>query len=1141
MAPWLVSTGGRPYAAPFARLDSAIAIAAPDRSLSPRAEVSVSLIQRCAHAIPPEVRRAGQSLVRDGRAATVDVHPGGATVAVEVGPQRAVRVAVDWSSRTQGQLGVDCTCRTTPADDPVCDHGWAAILHLAEEDRVPAFPRRQVEIHPAIIWPDDTRNPEGGELPTGSETPRETQSPLAAPTTLRRTERGAWRRLLDDIAGRGPEPLPTDGALAPGSDDEEDRRIDHVSYALDVTALRRGDVVLSLWQRRRRRDGEWGPPRPLALRADDVGLVQRSDDRTILGLLAGVLPETMGPEGARGSSRIRLRAGTAVTLLPPVARTGRLYLATTSSRLDTDAGPVLRWSDEPWRFELEVRDAPADRSWRIGARFLRADRFLDITSADAIADAQVLLDGEELAPIEPRTAQAWVKRLREQGALLVPRAATDELRERLWQLPDLPARELPVELRLEEEAGVPTRRIAFVRTPTPRTLMARVSFEYAGRSLDWNDPARGVVDAKAGHFVVRDADLEAAAIEILLELGLKRRVDMSGGFALTRNHLPAVVEALVAGGWRVEAEGSRVRSAGTPRLRVRSGIDWFDLDGEVSFGDEIIALGDLLLAASQGERFVRLGDGSRGLLPETWLATLAPLGELGSREGGGLRFRTNQAVWLEAVLGEQVEMDVDETYARVRASLRQTRSIEPQDPSPSFQGILRDYQKLGLSWLRHLRDLGLGGCLADDMGLGKTVQVLALRAALLDRDEESPSPWLVVVPRSLVTSWVDECARFVPKLQVIDYTGLEREARLEALSSSHMVITTYGTLRKDAERLHAIAFDTVVLDEAQAIKNASSLTAKSARALDARHRLVLTGTPVENHLGDLLSLFEFLNPGLLGGASVARAESSPEGAALMGRALAPLILRRTKEKVLTDLPAKVEQTIHCRMEDDQRAFYDAMRARVRATISKRIEEDGFGRSKIHVLEALLRLRQAACHPGLVSKRHESMTSTKIETLLALLDEIVDEGHKALVFSQFTSFLRYVKEGLDEKGIRYTYLDGRTRKRSEKVKEFQEDPDCKVFVISLKAGGQGLNLTAADYVFVLDPWWNPAVESQAIDRAHRIGQTRPVMAYRLLCQDTVEERIQELQGRKKRLAEALVTEDDRLVRNLTMADLELLLG
>lgn len=1104
-------------------------------------EVSVSLIQRCAHAIPPDIRRAGQALARDGAGTIVDVHPGGATVAVTIGDEKAVRVAVDWSSRTQGQLGVDCTCRTTPATDPVCAHGWAAILHLAEEDRVPAFPRRQVEIRPTTIWPDGARNPDGGAPPAEAETPRESSAPLAAPTTLRRSERGAWRRLLDEIADRVPEPTPaapTEGSIP--EVEEEDRRIEHVAFAIEVASLRRGDVVLTLWQRRRRRDGEWGPPRPLALRADDLPLVQDTDERAILGLLTGVLPDTQTGEGARGSSRVRLRPGTAATLLPAVARTGRLYLAA-SSRLDPDAGPTLHWSPEPWRFELEVREAPADESWHIGGRFLRGDRFLDITSADAVADAEVLLDGDELSPIEPRTAQAWVKRLREQGAILVPKNATDDLRERLWQMPDLPARELPDELRLEETTGEPGKRIAFLQTRTPRTLMARVSFGYAGKVVAWGDTARGVVDAKSGKFVVRDLEKEDAAVAEILEIGLKRRVDLSGGFALPRPQLPQGVEALVAAGWRVEAEGSRVRSAGTPRLRVRSGIDWFDLDGEVAFGDQSVPLVELLKAASEGERFVPLGDGSRGLLPEEWLATFAPLSELGKIEGDGLRFKSNQAVWLEAVLGEKADVDVDEAYAKVRASLRKARSIEPVDPSKSFHGELREYQKLGLAWLGHLRDMGLGGCLADDMGLGKTVQVLALRAVLFDGRKKKPAPWLVVVPRSLVTSWIDECKRFAPGLEVIDYTGLEREERLGDIPKSHMVVTTYGTLRKDAETLHGIEFDTVVLDEAQAIKNASSLTAKSARALEAKHRLVLTGTPVENHLGDLLSLFDFLNPGLLGGASVARAESSPEGAALLGRALAPLILRRTKEKVLTDLPAKIEQTIHCRMDDDQRAFYDAMRDRVRASLSKRIETDGFGKSKIHVLEALLRLRQAACHPGLVSKSKESVSSTKIETLLELLDEIVDEGHKALVFSQFTSFLRYVKDGLDEKKIRYTYLDGRTRKRAEKVKEFQEDDDCKVFVISLKAGGQGLNLTAADYVFVLDPWWNPAVESQAIDRAHRIGQTRRVNAYRLLCQDTVEERIQELQGRKKRLAEALVTEDDRLVRNLTMADLELLLG
>ena len=449
-----------------------------------------------------------------------------------------------------------------------------------------------------------------------------------------------------------------------------------------------------------------------------------------------------------------------------------------------------------------------------------------------------------------------------------------------------------------------------------------------------------------------------------------------------------------------------------------------------------------------------------------------------------------------------------------------------------------------------LRRFGFGGCLADDMGLGKTVQVLAmLEARRTKANMTKATPSLVVMPKSLIWNWGQEAARFTPRLKVLAHVGPERATNAAALTDVDLVLTTYGTMRSDLALLREIPFDTVILDEAQAIKNAASESAKAARLLRAEHRLALSGTPIENHLGELWSLFEFLNPGMLGAASafeglLKRGRPDPDTLAALSRALRPFILRRTKEVVAPELPPKHEETILCELESPQRTLYNELRDHYRASLLGKLPVgDGaaLGKSKILVLEALLRLRQAACHPGLIDKRRSGEDSAKQDVLLPRLEEVRAEGHKALVFSQFTSFLAILRARLDAGKIAYQYLDGAVEDRAERVARFQEDPSQSLFLISLKAGGVGLNLTAADYVFILDPWWNPAVEAQAIDRAHRIGQNKRVFVYRLLCRDTVEEKVAALQESKRGLAESIINASQSLVRDLDRETLEMLLS
>ncbi|HEY1068610.1 MAG TPA: DEAD/DEAH box helicase, partial [Pirellulales bacterium] len=419
--------------------------------------------------------------------------------------------------------------------------------------------------------------------------------------------------------------------------------------------------------------------------------------------------------------------------------------------------------------------------------------------------------------------------------------------------------------------------------------------------------------------------------------------------------------------------------------------------------------------------------------------------------------------------------------------------------------------------------------------------------AMPERPADARRPTLVIVPRSLIQNWVEEARKFTPQLRVLDYTGTHRKDHRKTLSNYDIIVTTYGTLRRDAPGLRKQQFDYVILDEAQAIKNQDSQAAKACRLMQGRRRLAMTGTPVENHLGELWSLFEFLNPGMLGRSATFKMFSGSGRPTdqntlnLLVRALKPFLLRRTKEQVLTELPPKTEQTVYCELGKRQRALYDELREHYRAELGKRIESHGLKQSKIQVLEALLRLRQAACHPGLLSAKHMDVPSAKLDTLIEQLMEVLAENHKALVFSQFTSLLAIVRKRLEEAGIVYEYLDGRTRDRQARVDRFQKDEACPVFLISLRAGGLGLNLTSADYVFILDPWWNPAVEAQAVDRAHRIGQNRRVFAYRLIAKNTVEEKILLLQNEKRDLADAVVAADQRVLTGLTAEDLQLLLS
>ena len=921
-----------------------------------------------------------------------------------------------------------------------------------------------------------------------------------------------------------------------------------------------GRPLVLLRQREMKANGQFGKLKLLNLGPHEVSQMAEPQDAEILALLLGYHDAESRHLYYGYSPRIAevlLPKGVQQFLLQKMAATGRLALAVTGPHHLPEMMDLqpLSWDDgPPWRFRLNIDANDAEQRWTLSGQLYREGESRLVQQPRAIFKQGVAILENRVAMLEAGGSWWMIEALRKTPRVEVPYQDRWELLRRLWQLPAAPEMSSPENLRVEEVSLPPLGRLRIDKPDRydPYRLPGHVDFLYDDKVVAAQETARGIVDEEKGRVIVRDRLRERDLAAGLAARGVR---PMEGWQAdkfnvwVPSQKLPEAAEALVRDGWIVEAQGYFVRRAGTWRMNVTSGVDWFDLSGTLNFDGMEVHLPEILEALRQGQHYVKLKDGSRGILPQDWVDRFASMAELGKAEGEAIRFRSSQALLLDALLAAQDQVTIDALFSRLRENLRSFNGVGPAAEPAGFSGELRQYQKVGLGWLHFLEEFRLGGCLADDMGLGKTVQVLAMlqerRQRPAKQGQQRP-PSLAVVPRSLVFNWIEEARRFTPKLRVLDYTGLQRGSLLSDFDDYDLVVTTYGTMQRDIVKLKDRRFDYAILDESQAIKNSHSQRAKASRLLKADHRLAMTGTPVENHLGELWSLLEFLNPGMLGSASVfqdlsKKVSGDAEGLGLLRRALGPFILRRTKQQVLTELPQKTEQTLHCDLEGNQRKRYDELRTYYRAVLGERIAQTGMAKAKIHVLEALLRLRQAAIHPGLIDVAARDESSAKLDVLMEQLREIVEEGHKALVFSQFTSFLAIVRDRLDREKMVYEYLDGQTRQRRQHVERFQNDPACPLFLISLKAGGQGLNLTAADYVFILDPWWNPAVEAQAIDRAHRIGQQRHVFAYRLIARDTVEEKIVELQRTKQDLADAVIAADGNVLSRMTSEDLELLLS
>ncbi|PIF45670.1 SNF2 family DNA or RNA helicase [Chryseobacterium sp. 52] len=576
-------------------------------------------------------------------------------------------------------------------------------------------------------------------------------------------------------------------------------------------------------------------------------------------------------------------------------------------------------------------------------------------------------------------------------------------------------------------------------------------------------------------------------------------------------------------------------------IQITSGLDWFNAKLKVSFGQKDAALKQLHRAIRNRSKFVQLDDGTLGVLPEEWISRMNEFFRIGEIDAEDLKipkisFTEVSSLFEKEVLSEEVQEELS-SYALQFSSVKE---IPQTDIPEGLHAVLRDYQHDGLNWLNFLDSFNFGGCLADDMGLGKTLQVIAFM--LSQREKRGHTTHLVVVPTSLLFNWQEEINKFAPSIKVMTHYGADRLKASAHMAEYEVVLTSYGMLLSDIRFLKDFRFNYVFLDESQTIKNPNSERYKAARLLQSRNRIVLTGTPIENNTFDLYSQLSFACPGLLGSKQyfkdiyavpIDKFEYGLRAQELQQK-IRPFILRRTKKQVAKELPEKTEMVIYCEMDAEQRKIYDAYEKELREFIAAN-DDDDLNKNSMHVLTGLTRLRQICNSPVLLKEGYSGEHAVKIEILMEQIQS-KSKDHKILVFSQFVEMLDLLKAELERKKIPFEYLTGQTKNRGKAVNNFQENEEVRVFLISLKAGGVGLNLTQADYIYLVDPWWNPAAENQAIDRSYRIGQTKNVIAVRLICSDTVEEKILSLQKRKNELAQNLLQTEGSGIQKLSKHDL-----
>lgn len=829
------------------------------------------------------------------------------------------------------------------------------------------------------------------------------------------------------------------------------------------------------------------------------------------------------------------------------------------------ASMELRFSDEPLRPRLEL-DQANGKTCRVRVVFESKNgirRFPLSQGAWFEGTPSWQLDTTEgiARPIADAITPAWLSRLYRSPALVYPMS---ELPRMLTELVPRVAALLGAELPDISQVADIVDEQPRLRLQTDGDILearAKLHVVYGEQVFlvppgQFPSPLAFLPPREASgrpRVVRRDVGAEMAAVQLLMNQGFvvdeaKEGLRCEGDTAVAFwtqgiTQLPADWEKLVPSNLRaVKVRDSSVTAA----VRVGSGVDWLSLDVAFSADGLAVDEDELRGALEKGRKLVKLADGSWAPVRADEVAeVLERMAEIVAGQSGA-KIPLSQAGRVQELLRLVGNHSVSPQAKELFGKLEDVAEIEQiAKPRNLKVAQFRDYQKRGFSWLVFLHNVGTGGILADDMGLGKTLQTIAMLLWLKSKSK-SHAPTLVVAPTSVVPNWAREIEKFAPSLSTLLWHGADRHEQRSELEDVDVVITSYALLRRDEELLSEIGFRYLILDEAQHIKNPLSATARAAKRVKSERRLALTGTPIENRLSEIWSIMDFASPGLLGSLKTFEERyarpidrGDEETMRRLRTIVRPLVMRRTKSEVAPELPAKIEQEIVVPLAEEQNKLYKQMLGQLRASVLSEVEKQGVQKAQIQILAALTRLRQAACDPRLTKLNGEwnDDTSGKLSALREILSEAVAGGHRVLVFSQFVEMLQLIKTTLDQDGVKYEYLDGSTKDRQERVDHFNKDETCSAFLISLKAGGTGLNLTGADTVVHFDPWWNPAVEDQATDRAHRIGQTKVVTVYRLIARGTVEEKILQLSDKKRALMENVLSTDGAGLKGLTKADID----
>ncbi len=1118
--------------------------------------MAAPMLRTLGGALRPHVnartRARGEAYLRQGRVTVIHTGTGSVSARVRGSVPYEVSLTIDGHV-----LRPACDCPYFEGLQEPCKHVWALALLADRQRLIDVPPELEVEHGDHDIEPFES-----------SELADISSARLAIARAARRSGRAgsqAWQQFLAAVPAAG------HATTLPATTGE-------LLYVFDpVRSANTLGLHIELLRRQRKKNGEWAKPRDASIMRNDIRSLPDEADREILERVCGAA----NAWSAAWNVGYSLPVPSPFVLTPILQRdlierlcaTGRFWLRPVGSDGDPADLLPLRWDGDPAVFRLVI-DGTAAGGYTVTGVLDQAGQAHPLGDALFVTRTVVLWrpigdDVARLSPFDASGADRWLAALLNAGTVEIPPAGATPLLETLASSGATRVT-APADLHVETRDAAPTP-IARIRRPrgratpwSPMRLHVTVAFAYGPQEIGADSPQPLVFDRTSRVAWRRDRAAESAALARLDALGARPLTEMvpssqafeppvaiAGRYDLAESGLTSVVRALVTEGWRVEAEGRVYRRPGASTLGVRSGIDWFELRGSVDYDGVAASLPAVLSAARRGEAFVTLDDGSLGLLPDEWLARSLRMTAIGDIDGDHVRFQPSQAALIDAWLAEQPAVTWDEPFARLRDTLAGSLDITPLDAPPSFTGELRDYQRDGARLVRlpaavRLRRLPgrRHGPRQDRAGAGR-----ARCAAPAARTRRRAAPAVARRRAALARLQLARGGRALragpagARRVRRAATGAARGRRRSRRRPDH--------LRHAAARRRAPPADRVRLrdprrgagDQERRHVGREGRAAAAGAAPPGAHRhagrepprraLEPVRVPQPRHARRRDGLHRCAHDR----ARRRRGDARDPGAR-------PASLHPAPHEGAGRLRAagahRADALLRSRARPAQ-ACTTSCAPTTAASLLGKVDRDGLGRSTMHVLEALLRLRQAACHPGLVDDAHAHGPSAKLDILVPRLEELVEEGHKALVFSQFTSLLALLRRGSTRQDIPYEYLDGRTRDREARVDGVPGRARLPLFLISLKAGGLGLNLTAADYVFLLDPWWNPAVEAQAIDRAHRIGQTRAVFAYRLIARDTVEEKVLELQAGKRELAEAIVRADASLLRDLKREDLELLLS